>query len=207
VSQANLIACQDCDLLNWIGQVPPGGVARCQRCRAVLQTHKRNSVNRTLAFASAGLILFVVANSFPFLDFRMQGQATQTTLITGVKDLYAQGMVLLSLLVLVTTILVPALQLLLMLYVLAPLKLDRSPWGFAQALRLLKHTMPWSMLEVFMLGILVAVVKLADMATIVPGLALWSFALLIFALAAMTASFDAEVVWERVQWSTPDNAQ
>jgi paraquat-inducible protein A len=194
----SLMACHECDLLQHTPRQRQGGIARCPRCNAVLHRSIRDSLDRTLALTFAGLVLFIVANTFPFLAFKMQGQVTQTTLATGVVDLYRQGMWELSLLVLLTSILVPLLQLLLIIYVLLPLKLNRTPWKLAHVFRFQQSLGPWGMMEVFMLGILVAVVKLADMAQIVPGLALWSFAILIFVLAGAAAALDPEVVWERV---------
>lgn len=193
----SLMACHECDLLQHIPRQRQGGRARCRRCDAVLHRSVRDSLDRTLALTFAGLILFIVANSFPFLAFKMQGQVTQTTLATGVIDLYHQGMWELALLVLLTSILVPLLQLLLLLYILLPIKFNRTPWKLAQAFRFLLSLGPWGMMEVFMLGILVSVVKLLDMAQIVPGLALWSFAILIFVLAGAAATLDPEIVWER----------
>jgi paraquat-inducible protein A len=195
----SLIACHECDLLQHIPHQRQGGKARCRRCDAVLHRSVSDSLNRTLALTLAGLVLFFVANSFPFLSFKMQGQATETTLATGVRDLYAQGMWELALLVLLTSMLVPLLQLLLLLYILLPLKFGRKPWRLATVFRLLQRLGPWGMMEVFMLGILVAVVKLVEMAQIIPGLALWSFALLIFVLAGAAAALDPRVIWERVE--------
>jgi paraquat-inducible protein A len=165
----------------------------------VLYRHKNDSLNRTLAFSLAGLILLSVAHCFPFLAFRMQGQVAKTLLITGVLDLYAQGMLVVATLVLMTTIVVPAVQLMLLLYVLMPLKFGYVPWRLPQMFRLLLNLTPWSMREIFLLGILVSVVKLVGMATIVPGLALWSFALLVVVLAAAASSLDPHVVWEQVR--------
>ena len=185
MTTGNLIACHECDLLQRIPAQPGGGVARCGRCNAVLHRSIPNSIERSLALTLAGLMLFVIANSFPFLAFKMQGLVTETTLITGVLDLYNQGVWEISLLVLLTTIVVPLSQLLVMLYVLVPLYLNRVPWKLGTVFRFLRHLEPWGMMEVFLIGIFVALVKLADMANIIPGLALWAFALLIPILAAV----------------------
>ena len=196
----NLIACHECDLLQRVPEHHGSVIARCRRCRAILHRSVPNSLDRTLALTFAGLILFVVANSLPFLAFNLQGQQTQTTLITGVKDLYNQGMWEISILVLLTTIIVPLLQLLSHLYVLLPLKFNRTPWKMALVFRLSGGLAPWSMMEVFLIGVLVALVKLVGMAEVIPGLALWSFALMIIILAAASANLDPQIVWKRVAY-------
>jgi paraquat-inducible protein A len=199
VTDARWIACHDCDLLQQSVDLPEGGVARCPRCGGVLYREKRDSLDRTLALAIAGLLLYVVANTFPFLSFEMQGNVTQTTLASGVWELYASGRPLIAGLVFVTAIGAPLLQIGLLLYVLLPLKLERRPWQLPRAFRLLNHVHPWSMMEIFLLGVLVSLVKLASMANMVPGLALWSFALLILVLAGAVASLDPRVVWRHVE--------
>lgn len=177
-------------------------MALCARCGGVLRRRRRNSVERTLALTLAASVLFAVANAFPFLAFDMRGQVTQTTLATGVVDLYRQGLPEIAALVGFTAVLAPFLQLSLLLYVLLPIHLGRIPWQMARAFRLLRHIQPWSMMEVFMVGILVAITKLVDMAQVLPGLALWAFAGLIFVLAGAMASLDPEAVWERLEVRT-----
>jgi len=193
-----LVACHECDLLEYVRPIPPGGAACCRRCGSVLYRSKRDSLNRTVAFALAGLMLFAVANTFPFLAFQMETLRTETTLMTGIRELYAQGMWELAAVVLLTSIVVPGAQLSGLLYVLLPLKFNRVPPQAAPVFRSVQHLQPWSMMEVFLLGILVSVFKLGKMATIVPGLALWSFALLILVLAGATASLDPRIVWDRL---------
>ena len=191
-----LVACHDCDLLQRVGDLPSGGTARCIRCGAVLLQHKRNSVDRTLAFALAGLVLFFLANAFPFLAMKIGAQIRHTTLITGIRELYHQGTQVIAVLVFFTTILVPITQMMSMLYILIPIKYERVPRRLPHVVRFVRILQPWSMMEVFMVGILVSVVKLAKMAKIIPGIALYSFLALIFVLAAMTASLDAHLIWE-----------
>jgi len=191
------MACHDCDLIQRLPHLSEPGTVHCVRCGAVMHQKKRNSIERTLSLTLAGLVLFGIANSFPFLAFKLEAQVRQTTLLTGIKELYAQGMPELSLIVLLTTVLVPLGQMLCMLYILVPLKLKKIPRGLPRVFRFVHHLAPWSMMEVFMLGILVSVVKLAKMAKIVPGVALFSFLALIFIMAAMTASLDSHLIWEK----------
>lgn len=198
MAQDSLTACLECGLLQRIPEVPPGGSAQCVRCGGTMHRNRPDSLNRTLALTIAGLVLFVVANSFPFLSFEMQGRGTQTTLITGVVDLYQAGDWPIAAVVLFTSILAPGLQLALLLVVLVPLTLNRMPPWLPTLFRWVRTLVPWGMMDVFMVGILVAVVKLADMASIVPGASLFALVALIFVLAAAQAALDPDLVWSRV---------
>ncbi|HYQ72127.1 MAG TPA: paraquat-inducible protein A [Gammaproteobacteria bacterium] len=200
MSTENLIACHECDLLQHLPEHHGSYVVRCSRCNALVHRGVVNSIDRTLALTLACTILFVVANSFPLLAFRLKGQVTEATLISGVLDLYHTGKWEIAALVLMTTIVIPLIQLLVLLYVFVPLKFNRIPWKMAAVFRVAQSLTPWSMMEVFLIGIIVAVVKLIGMATIVPGTALWAFALLIVTLAAAAANMDSQVVWERVEY-------
>ena len=190
--------CHECGLLQRIPVLPVGAVARCPRCGCRLHSQRPDSLEPALALTLAGVVLFAVANSLPFLSFQMQGQTTETTLATGVLDLYAAGRWELAAVVGFTSILAPGLQLALLLAVLVPLKLGRLPAGVARLFRYSRTLAPWGMMDVFMLGILVAVVKLSDMATLVPGTSLFAFVVLIFVLAAAQAALDPDIVWSEV---------
>ena len=194
----SLIACHECDLLHKVQPLPEGGAARCVRCDALLYYQKKDSLDRTLSLTIAGLVLFIVANTFPFLAMKSGSIVRETTLITGVKGLYAQGMQSLALLVFLTSILVPFVHIVGMLYVLVPLKFNRVPRNLALVYRFIRSLQPWGMMEVFMLGILVSYVKLGKMAKIIPGLAIYSFVVLIFVLAGAAASLDPRIVWDRL---------
>ncbi len=192
----NLIACNDCDLMHTVRPLPEGGVAFCSRCGSVLYRSKRNPLDRTLAMALTGLVLFVLANTFPFLAMKSAGIVRETTLFTGILELYDQKMQVLAALVMLTSQIVPLIEILGLLYIFVPLKFDRRPWKLALVWRCLTKVRTWSMMEVFMLGILVSLVKLAKLATIVPGIAVYAFALLIFVLAAASASLDPRLIWD-----------
>lgn len=194
-----LIACHECDLLQRQPLIAHHCNVLCGRCGAVLFRNIPDSVNRTIALALAGLILFIVANVYPFLSFEVGNQATQTTLFTGVRALYAQGIWALAALVFFTSILAPLIQLLLMLYIFIPIKMDSAALYTKAAFRLLNTIRDWNMIEVFMIGILVALVKLTKMATIVPGVAMWSFVALIFLVTGASASIDGRIVWQQLE--------
>jgi paraquat-inducible protein A len=192
------IACLQCDLLHRRRPLPPRGVANCRRCGAVLYRDGRNSLERTLALALTGLILFAMANLNPFLSLNMDGQVQETILISGVIELFRQDMPAVALLVLATGIVLPLIELGGLTYVLLPLKFNRRPWGMAAILRLISALRPWGMTEVFLLGILISIVKLSEQADIAPGLALYAFVGLVFAIAAAAASLNPDTVWQRM---------
>ncbi|MCP4233496.1 MAG: paraquat-inducible protein A, partial [Aestuariibacter sp.] len=143
--------------------------------------------------------MFVVANSFPFLGFGFPGDIRDTTIITGGLQLYQDGEVVLAIIVLFTSVVAPAIQLLLLLYLLIPLNLGYTPREIPNVLKLLLQLGHWSMMDVFMLGILVSAVKLSDMATLVVGPALLAFLILIFMLAGARVTFDSQRVWSMIQ--------
>lgn len=197
-SEHTLMACHDCDLLQGLGPVRPGERAMCLRCGAVLYRGKGKSLEHTITLLLAGLVLFVLANVFPFMTFKLQGRVQESILFSGVKELFQQDMWVLAGLVLGVSIVVPALKILGMLYVLLPLEFNRRPWKGVRVFRMVETWHPWAMMDVYMLGVLVAIVKLADLATLVPGIALYSFATLIVMLAAADAALDPHVVWEKL---------
>jgi paraquat-inducible protein A len=170
--------------------------ARCCRCGALLAKPKHDSLERTLVLAITGLILLVMANSFPFLGFKLHGQVQHTLLLTGIRQFYTSGMPWLALLVLFTSVIAPLAQLLALIYILLPLKFQRRSPGMFHVFRWMQQLQPWSMMEVFMVGILVSMVKLAKTAQILPDVALFCFMALIFVLAACLASLDPHMVWE-----------
>lgn len=194
----NLIACHECDLVNRIPPLPRRAAARCVRCGGVLLRAKPDSVDRTIALTLAGIVLFLVACSFPFLSMENAGIVQETALFTGIYNLYKQKMVPLATLVLITCVLVPLAQMLGLLYVMIPLKRNRPARHTARVFRIYLHLKPWGLMEVYLIGILVALVKLGKMATIVPGLSVIAFGLLVFVLAGAYTALDPHLVWERL---------
>ena len=195
---AQLIACHDCDLLQREIELKPGCAASCSRCGAVLYRNATDSIERTLAYTLAAAVLFVIANVFPIFAIEVQGSRSAINLAGAVHSLWDQQMQSISLLVLLTTILIPALELITMTYLLLPLKFRHVPAGYTHFLRMMQIVEPWGMVEVFMLGVLVSLVKLTSSFKVIPGVALWSFGGLTLLLAAVAASFSARDVWSRL---------
>lgn len=193
-----VIACHECDLLHQVRSLPPNSNARCSRCGAVLYGNAANTIDWTLALAVTGLVLLLVANLYPFLSLESQGTTLETTLITGTLILSQQSTTGLAVLVLMTSMLVPCALLVALVLVLWPIRSGYCPPGRRRLFRLALMLRPWSMTEVFLLGILVSVVKLTKLATIIPGTALFAFLLLVFVLAAVNAYLVPNVVWEKI---------
>jgi paraquat-inducible protein A len=198
---SSLIACRQCDLLHRRVDLPRRGVARCSRCGAELYRAKAYRLEQTLSLVIAGLILMVMVNVYPLIYMTMEGRPQEATLISGVLELVAQGLPPVALVVLMTSLVGPLLELLGLVYVLLPLTLGRRPWQMAWVFRWVRRLEPWCMLEVFMLGVLISASKLTDDAEIIPGIALYALFALIFIMAAISATLDAEAVWRRLEVS------
>lgn len=192
-----LMACHECDLLHRIDAHPEGGTSTCSRCGAVLASHKHDSLDRSLALTITGLILFAMANAYPLLAIKSGSLYKATTLMGSVEVLYTAGMWEIGLLVFLTAILFPFLDLVSRLYILIPLKMNRRPRKLSFIMLLNQSINPWGMMDVFMLGILVSVVKLVKMMKVIPGVSLFAFVILIFVLAGIAATFDPHLAWEK----------
>jgi paraquat-inducible protein A len=116
-----------------------------------------------------------------------------------VLAMFHEGRELVAILVLMTTIIFPLCELLLLLYVLLPVTLFKTqPFGMSIALRIVRVFRIWGMIEVFLIGVLVTLVKLVVMVTIIPGVALWSFAALTV-LMVLVVSVKVNDIWDQVE--------
>jgi paraquat-inducible protein A len=196
----NLFACPECDALQRAPVLLPHHAADCVRCGAELFRNKPASVETTLAFMLAAAVAFFIAVSFPLMELEAKGDIRSSSTIYGlVEALFASGWPSVALLVLVTVIVVPFAQLATALYILVPLKLGRVPQNLRAAVRLLDSIWRWGMVEVFMLGAIVSLVKLTKLASVHIGLALYAVGLYVLLIAAAVASFDAHSLWRRVE--------
>ncbi len=198
VNPADLMACHDCDLLHHRRSLPRGGKALCRRCGAVLYRHRANAIERSLSLQLTAAVLLVLTCGFPFMGFALSGQVNETHLFSGIQQLYQQGYWPLASLVLLTIVLVPGLQISGSIYVLWPLHHGRRAPAAARVFRWVRAMRPWAMIEVYVLGVLVSLVKLAGYATILPGVALFSLGALMLTLAAAAATLDPDQVWQKL---------
>jgi len=195
---SRLVACEYCDAVYERAALAAGERALCRRCGAQLYRESANAYRRLLPLVVAALILFVISNAFPIVEMDMKGVRNETTLLGAVQALYADDMALVAALVFATTILFPLSEMLMMAYLLVPMAGHRMPAGFDRLVRGICQTRPWGMIEVFMIGVLVTLVKLSAMAQVIPGVALWSFGALVVVLAAML-SFDPRDLWHYLE--------
>ncbi|MDJ0740541.1 MAG: paraquat-inducible protein A [Gammaproteobacteria bacterium] len=195
----SLIACQDCDALYRERELAAGESARCVRCDAVLYRARPNAIVNALALTTTAAACYVIANAFPLLGFKLEGRLQENVLLTGVIELWNAGMWSLAALVFLASIGVPALRIVGLLFVLVPLQIGRTAPGLRSALRYLEYLHPWAMVEVYMLGLLVAIVKLSDLAAIVFGTALYAFVALMLALAAADVALEPRDLWRRAR--------
>jgi paraquat-inducible protein A len=201
IADASLIACPHCDLVQRLPDLAPGASARCPRCDRELWRRREDSLNRTLALTLGAAILYVVANSIPMLGLTVVGRQAATTVLGGAIHLWENGPQLVAVLVLFTAIIAPALQIVFMLGIVLGALRERPPRWVGTLLRHHPTTRTWSMIEVMMLGVLVALIKIADYATVIPGAALFILWVLVFLLAGIQSSFDPREVWQRIQWA------
>ncbi len=201
IADTSLVGCPHCDLLQRLPDLAPGASARCPRCNLELWRRREDPLNRTFALAMAAAILYIVANSVPMLGLTVVGREAFTTVLGGAQHLWEDGRETVAALVLFTAVIAPALQIGFMLAIVLGARHEPVPRWVGFLLRHHRITHTWSMIEVMMLGVLVALIKIADYATVIPGLALFVLGALIFVLAGMQSSFDAREVWERIQWA------
>ena len=201
LADPSLIACLHCDLLQRLPELEAGASARCPRCDKELWRRREDSLNRTLALTLGAAVLYVTANSVPMLGLTIVGRGASTTVFGGVEHLWADDQQIVAALVFFTAIIAPALQIGLMLAIVLGARREPAPRWVGALLRHHPTTRIWSMIEVMMVGVLVALVKIADYATVIPGMALFVLWVLVFVLAGRQACFDPRVVWERIEWA------
>jgi len=201
LSDASLIGCPHCDLLQRLPELAPGESARCPRCNEELWRRHEHSLDRPLALTIAAALLYIVANAVPMLGLTVVGREAYTTVFGGAAHLWAAGWEGVAVLVFFTAVLAPGLQIGFMLAVLIGAYREQPPRWVGILLRYYFIVTTWSMIEVMILGVLVALIKIAEYAHVIPGLALFVLGALIFLIAAMEASFDPREVWARVAWA------
>ncbi|OZI74473.1 paraquat-inducible protein A [Bordetella genomosp. 12] len=190
----SLIACEHCASVYRWHSLDPGEAAACERCGSTLWRYSGLTLSSWLALAITGLLLFGVANFYPVAALSVQGMTSEATLLDAVAITWRQGHYIVAIMTGTVGFVIPLMQLCVLLWMLGPLASGRLPFGFATVVRLLGLLRPWSMVQVFLLGVLVSVVKLAGMASVEPRVGLFAFGALTVFLT-MLSRLAPPVIW------------
>lgn len=192
-----LLACPTCDTLHAEPDVPVNHVALCRRCGHVLAAPRDNALVRVLALAVTSSILMIGAVFFPFIDLSAGGLENHTSVMDAVLAFSTGLMVPLSFAVALLIVLIPLARLLAIIYTLWPLVRGRPPFAQARAaFRLAEQLRPWSMAEIFVVGVAVALVKVAGLAALSLGPAFWAFVALVLITVLQDNAMCRYTIWK-----------
>ena len=192
----DLLCCPVCDALHEVGEVDPGTRLRCVRCNVVIAVGRPEAILRIVVLAATSLVLMTIVIFYPFLQLRNGVFTSKASVFDTVMSFNEGVMAPLSVAVAFFVIILPILRLGSLIWALGPLSVDRSPLpGAAFALRWAEILKPWAMAEIFMVGVAVALVKLADLATLSMGPAFWSFATIVFITALQDTQMSKHSLW------------
>jgi len=195
------LACPDCDLLQSIPELSPGGKARCPRCGFTVASRSANPIDLPLALTVTALILLVIANTSPLMSLSAVGRYASTTIIGGAYEMWVEGEAITALIVAFCAVIAPAGYIIFMLTVLVAVRRPPGPQWVGEMMRGAEFMLPWSMNEVMMLGILVALIKIAELASVEAGIGMYAVGALVLLFPAIMVTFDPEEVWRRVEWA------
>jgi paraquat-inducible protein A len=194
----HLTACHDCDLLIEIPTVPNDFNAVCPRCGHVLHEAHPNAVERGLALSIAGLLLFPFANLLPLISISRMGLNHSGTIAEGIYDLFVDGFGIMGALVLFSAVLAPLIEISLIFTITSHLWLGKRPAYLLPLMRSLHQVREWSMLEVMMMGILVSMVKLKDIALLELGVGLLCFILTLLCAISIQWLVNEAELWDAI---------
>lgn len=192
------MACPVCDLVQRVEGLEPGTVAECSRCGSTITRRDANSIAQTAALSLAALILYVPANIYPILRMYYYGAYTENTVWDGCVRLFQDGQYLVAVIVFLASIIIPLFKLLGLFYLTATAKFGAGErrrertWIF----KFIEAIGPWAMLDVFLLAVLVALVRLQQLAQVYPGPGLLPFTCVVVLTILASASFDPKLIWD-----------
>ncbi|HEY3633568.1 MAG TPA: paraquat-inducible protein A [Caldimonas sp.] len=194
--EESLVVCDECGLAHRMPPLGSGAVARCVRCDAVIGRSHRLSIDGVLALTVAAAAAYLVAINAPLLSLSLRGGAEVATLPDAVIRAWNDGEQIIALVAGLTALLAPAAFILLRLYVLFPLSLGIKPPGFAWCVRALHQAARWSMVEVFTVGVLLSLVRLAGLADASPGVGLLALGALTILFASIESAGLKQFWWQ-----------
>lgn len=195
-----LFSCRLCNMLTNAG--PGAHEGRCSRCGSPLHFRKPDSIARTWALLIAGYILFIPANLLPIMHTNSLFGAQSDTILSGVVYLWTSGSWYLAVIVFIASILVPTAKLATLTVLVVSVQ-RRSTWDPLQRTnmyRIVELVGRWSMLDIFVVTILVALVHIHTLATIRPGAGAVAFGALVVTTMLATMVFDPRLIWDS-QWT------
>lgn len=184
--------------MQWLPAAEPGDVIACARCGAHLRRLTRDGISRVLPLTLAAAVTFMVMITAPIIAIRAGGRSNAASIGDAVVALYSQGMAPVAVLLALTTLAFPLLDLTLLAWIVVALLRRSQSHRVGAAVRVMQALRRWGMVEVFMLGVLVSIVKVAALAEIVPGVGLWALAAYLVLVATTHASFDGWDYWARI---------
>jgi paraquat-inducible protein A len=192
------VACRTCGLLQRMEESVPGRTAECRRCGSILGERKVGSLGRTAALSLAALIFYVPANIYPILRMERYGAYSESTVWDGCVKLFQNGQWVVAVIVFLASIMIPLCKLIGLFYlvVTAQIQSTRRQRERTWVYRIIDVIGPWAMLDVFLLAVLVALVKLGEIATVRPGPGLLAFTAVVVLTILASASFDPKLIWE-----------
>jgi paraquat-inducible protein A len=194
-----LYECPDCGQMQILPALPPGARAVCLRCDAVLRHTRRDPLLLPLALNVSALILFGLGATLSMMSVTTAGQQRVAELFSGPAELEHYGLWEISLVVLITTVVAPLARVLCMLTVLIGLRLKRPPTELRTIYAWVEHLRPWSMVEIYLLGLFVAYVRLSGMAVVDLGPAIYALGGLMVIMVLADYTLDEQAVWEAIE--------
>lgn len=195
-----LIACPTCDALHHATVVVPGTRARCHRCGTILMTPRDGALTRIVMLAATAAILMVAAVFFPFLELQAGGLNRQSSVLGAVLAFSEGWMMPLAVAVGAMIVALPFARLVAITYALAPMALGWRPAAQAERVfRWAEAMRPWAMAEIFILGVAVAMVKIAGLAKVTLGPAFWAFAALVLVTVLKDNFMCRLTIWKTLE--------
>ena len=195
----NVVACETCGLVQRVEPLPKGAAAECFRCGGFLGVRRsRVSLHVTAALSLAALVLYVPANIYPILRMTLYGVTSDNTIWDGVVSLMRHDQWVVAVIVFLASLVIPLLKLSGLFFLVSSTithKGRRLRWRTG-LYKFIDTIGPWAMLDVFLLAILVALVKLGQLATVVPGPGLFAFTGVVVLTMLASAAFDPKLMWE-----------
>lgn len=196
-NDAKTVACATCGLVQRVNEPPAGFAAECARCGGVILERRVAGPEVTAALTLAALILYIPANVYPILRMSYYGAYSENTVWDGVVALARQQEWLVAAVVFLASIVVPLVKLAVLFFLVASARAHSIRWQRLRTslYRFIDVIGPWAMLDVFLLAILVALVKMGEIATVLPGPGLLAFAGVVILTIVASASFDPRLIW------------